>query len=80
MLLALLQELEAGDQSLKEGPVVEEDQEEVEEEVVEEEQMTHLPVAAVVVVEGRMVQLMNALVVVEDTSCLEEVGALWHLV
>lgn len=79
MLLALLQELEAGDQSLKEGLVVEEDQEGAEEEEVVEEQMTHLPVAAVVV-EGRMVQLMNALVVVEDTSCLEEVGALWHLV
>lgn len=79
MLLCFLQELEAGDQPLKEGLVVEEDQEGVEEVVAVEEQMTHLPVV-VVVEEGRMVQMMNALVVVEDTSCLEEEGALWHQV
>lgn len=77
MLLCFLQELEAGDQPLKEGLVVEEDQEGVEEEVAVEEQMIHLLVV-VAVEEGQKVQMTNALVVVEGTSCWEEVGAPWH--
>lgn len=79
MLLCFPQELEAGDQPLKEGLVVEEDQEGVEEVEGVEEQMTHLLVA-VGAEEGRMVQMRNALVVVEDTSGLEEGGALLHQV
>lgn len=79
MLLCFPQELEAGDQPLKEGLVVEEDQEGVEEVEGVEEQMTHLLVAAGAE-EGRMVQMKNALVVVEDTSGLEEAGALLHQV
>lgn len=79
MLLCFPQELEAGDQPLKEGLVVEEDQEGVEEAEGVEEQMTHLLVAAGAE-EGRMVQMKNALVVVEDTSGLEEAGALLHQV
>lgn len=58
--------------------MVGEDREEVEEEAVAGEQTTHLVVAAVE--EARMAQMMNALVVVEDTSCWEEVGAPLHLV
>lgn len=41
--------------------------------------MTHL-LEVVAEEEGQMVQMMNALEVEEDTSCLEEVGALLHLV
>lgn len=57
--------------------MVEEDQEGVEEEVAVEEQMIHLLVV-VAVEEGQMVQMTSALVVVEGTSCWEEVGAPWH--
>lgn len=59
--------------------MVEEDQEGVEEVEGAEEQMTHSPVA-VGAEEGRMVQMRNALVAVEDTSGWEEAGALWHQV
>lgn len=77
MLLCFPQELEAGDQALKEGLVVEEDQEGAEEAEGVEEQMTHLLVA-VGAEEGRMAQMRNALVVEEETSGWEEVGALLH--
>lgn len=56
---------------------MEEDQEGVEEEVAVEEQMIHLLVV-VAVEEGQKVQMTSALVVVEGTSCWEEVGAPWH--
>lgn len=78
MLLCFLQELEAGDRPLKEGLVVEEDQEAAEEEAVVGEQMTHWPVV-VVAEEDRMVQRMNAPAVEEGTSCWGEVGAQQHL-
>lgn len=58
---------------------MEEDQEGVEEEEVVEEQMTHL-LAVAAAEAGRTVPMKNAQVVAEDTSCLEEVGALLHQV
>lgn len=79
MLLCFPKELEAGDQPLKEGLVVEVDQEGVEEVEGAEEQMTRLLVA-VGAEEGRMVRMRNARVVVEDTSGWEEAGALLHQV
>lgn len=79
MLLCFPQELEAGDQPLKEGLVVEEDQEGAEEVEGAEEQMSHLLVA-VGAEEGRAVRPRNARVAEEDTSGWEEAGAPSHQV
>lgn len=79
MLLCFPQELEAGDQPLKEGLVVEEDQEGAEEVEGAEEQMSHLLVA-VGAEEGRVARLRSARAAEEGTSGWEEAGAPWHQV